>query len=397
MTTVHQENPTASMKRDLVAAAQDQAPITGLTHNFYRHPARFSPPFVAAAIQCFTRPGDLVLDPFVGGGTTVIEAMVAGRRTVGSDLNSLSVFVTRVKTSILRRAESDALEEWATNTVPTFSYFQIDGQVEKHLRDRRVFNLHHNRGRYIKKVIAVALASLDALPSIKASDFARCAILRAGKIALDGRTRSTPVGEFREILTTAVLEMLEGSKAFAKRATSRQRTLIEGCATTLPRMPIFAKRGERADLVVTSPPYPGIHVLYHRWQLDGRRETPAPYWIAGCEDGEMGSYYTFGDRKSANHGTYFAKARQTMRSVRTVMRHGARIVQMIAFSNPRPQLPRYLRIMEKAGFSEEPILGYSASGAIKRIRRNVPGRRWHANLQGNTSSSREVVLVHRAT
>ena len=31
-----------------------------------------------------------------------------------------------------------------------------------------------------------------------------------------------------------------------------------------------------ADLVVTSPPYPGIHMLYHRWQVDGRKETDAP-------------------------------------------------------------------------------------------------------------------------
>jgi len=35
----------------LIAAARDQAPVTGLTHNFYRYPARFSPRFVRAAIE----------------------------------------------------------------------------------------------------------------------------------------------------------------------------------------------------------------------------------------------------------------------------------------------------------------------------------------------------------
>ncbi len=109
MAAVRKANPTASRIRGFVAAARDQTPIVGLTHNFYRHPARFSPSFVAAAIQCFSRPGDLVLDPFVGGGTTIIEAMISGRRAVGSDLNSLSIFVTRVKTSILSRAERDAI------------------------------------------------------------------------------------------------------------------------------------------------------------------------------------------------------------------------------------------------------------------------------------------------
>jgi hypothetical protein len=35
----------------------------------------------------------------------------------------------------------------------------------------------------------------------------------------------------------------------------------------------------RPKLVLTSPPYPGLHVLYHRWQVKGRRETPAPFWV----------------------------------------------------------------------------------------------------------------------
>ena len=68
MATVRQANPTASKIRELIAAARDQSPISGLTHNFYRYPARFSAEFVRAAIQCFSRPGNLVLDPYMGGG-----------------------------------------------------------------------------------------------------------------------------------------------------------------------------------------------------------------------------------------------------------------------------------------------------------------------------------------
>jgi hypothetical protein len=54
---------------------------TSSPHEFYRYPARFSPAFAAAAIECFTNPGELVLDPFVGGGTTAIEAMRLGHRS----------------------------------------------------------------------------------------------------------------------------------------------------------------------------------------------------------------------------------------------------------------------------------------------------------------------------
>ena len=83
----------------LNAAAADRSRVSGFTHNFYRYPARFSPTFAAAAIHCFSKPGDVVMDPYMGGGTTIVEAMAQGRRVVGNDLNSLAVFVAKVKTT----------------------------------------------------------------------------------------------------------------------------------------------------------------------------------------------------------------------------------------------------------------------------------------------------------
>jgi len=57
-----------------IDAAQNTSNVNGLTHNFYKYPARFSPLFVDEAIRVFSNPGDLILDPFVGGGTTLVEA-----------------------------------------------------------------------------------------------------------------------------------------------------------------------------------------------------------------------------------------------------------------------------------------------------------------------------------
>lgn len=62
-----------------LAAVHSQEPVTGLTHNFYRYPARFSPQFARAAIEVFSEPGDVVLDPFMGSGTTLVEASALGR------------------------------------------------------------------------------------------------------------------------------------------------------------------------------------------------------------------------------------------------------------------------------------------------------------------------------
>ena len=68
-------------------------------------------------------------------------------------------------------------------------------------------------------------------------------------------------------------------------------------------------------LVITSPPYPGVHVLYHRWQVDGRKEAPLPFMIANKLDGAGSSYYTMGDRKYPALKTYFNNVRATMSSV----------------------------------------------------------------------------------
>ena len=52
--------------------------------------ACFKPQLVDFFIERLTRPGDLVYDPFMGRGTTVIEAALLGRAVAGCDVNPLS-------------------------------------------------------------------------------------------------------------------------------------------------------------------------------------------------------------------------------------------------------------------------------------------------------------------
>lgn len=58
----------------------------------------------------------------MGGGTTVLEAMVAGRKAVGADLNSLARFVTRVKTTPLTKGERAEITCWAESAVQWVKY-----------------------------------------------------------------------------------------------------------------------------------------------------------------------------------------------------------------------------------------------------------------------------------
>src|SRR5688572_26915072 len=89
---------TAAEETAMVAAARDSNPVEGLTHSHYRYPARFSPRLARTAIELFSEQGDLVIDPFVGGGTTCVEAMAQSRRSVGTDISSLATFVSQAKT-----------------------------------------------------------------------------------------------------------------------------------------------------------------------------------------------------------------------------------------------------------------------------------------------------------
>src|SRR2546422_5147215 len=49
-------------------------------HSFYKYPARFSPVFAREVIKAFTQKGDTVINPFCGGGTSLVEAISLGRR-----------------------------------------------------------------------------------------------------------------------------------------------------------------------------------------------------------------------------------------------------------------------------------------------------------------------------
>src|SRR5438270_8270525 len=48
-------------------------------------------------IQSYSKPGDLVLDPFSGRGTVPLQARVEGRRVIGNDLNPLAYVLSRAK------------------------------------------------------------------------------------------------------------------------------------------------------------------------------------------------------------------------------------------------------------------------------------------------------------
>jgi hypothetical protein len=68
-------------------------------HTMCSYHGMFPAKLVHYFVQRYSQPGDLVLDPFSGRGTTTLQARLEGRRTRSNDLNPLAYVLSRAKTA----------------------------------------------------------------------------------------------------------------------------------------------------------------------------------------------------------------------------------------------------------------------------------------------------------
>lgn len=115
---------------------QSDSPFSSL----HFHPGRFISQIPATLIGRLSKPGDIVLDPYCGSGTTLVEAQRLGRRAIGIDINPISTLISRAKViptnhiriSILLREHLNRLlnQSFALNkTIPT-SLIETSSEVQ---------------------------------------------------------------------------------------------------------------------------------------------------------------------------------------------------------------------------------------------------------------------------
>lgn len=362
----------------------------GSTHNFYLYPARFSPEIARAVVETFSQPGDWVLDPFMGGGTSIIEGLTTGRGMIGIDLNALAHFVASVRTRPLSARDEELILQWAIHASASCAC-----TATADLPDVR------NLPLAMKRFMAQSLDNSDHLHLPRQRAFARAVLLRLGQWALDCRDYSSPPqAKLAAKLPDLTAQMLEGLRQFVELCSDAglSKTEILGHRVLLCRNASGLEDERRLGslraapkLVFTSPPYPRVHVLYHRWQIRGRKETPAPYWIAQVADGHDASYYTGGSRTPTGERNYFAMIRKVYSSVRKIIDPVGVVVQLVGFADVNAQLPQYHAAMADAGF--EPWSPMASTG--DSLWRQVPHRKWYAKLQGAVDASSELLLFHR--
>jgi hypothetical protein len=69
------------------------------THGLHPYAAKCPPPLAKWAIETYSRESEMVLDPMMGSGTTLVEARLRGRHSIGFDMDVMACFLARVKST----------------------------------------------------------------------------------------------------------------------------------------------------------------------------------------------------------------------------------------------------------------------------------------------------------
>jgi len=379
-----QEDPQDALLRVRRSVLHSEK-IDELTHNFYKYPACFPPSFPREIIRTFSSDGDFVFDPFVGGGTSAVEAAVAGRDFFGFDINELAIFSSKFKTVLLSDGEISSLDEWSS---------QLRLSIPKKISDEdQIF--FKNAPDVLVHFSIMLGERIETLKKENCRIFAKGALLRLAQIHVEHRggkaSMSSLLAEYRALLSQFLNE------AISYRAILQQHEFV-------PNMRLHAgdfadekfvgtlELEERFALAVTSPPYPQKHILYNKWQFRGRAETRLPYWIIGSGQVETPSFYTMGSRDAEfSLEVYLSHMFNVFVNANRLLKKGGLFVQMVAFSDKKRQFFPYQQAMAEAGFEE--VRNVHPSSYDGRLWRDVPNRRWYNRI--GDSGCKEVVLFHR--
>jgi len=75
------------------------------THGIHKYPAKFFPELPRWLINRYSKPNDLILDPFAGSATTNVEAMLLNRNSVAIDVDPFARYLAKVKTTPIDKFE----------------------------------------------------------------------------------------------------------------------------------------------------------------------------------------------------------------------------------------------------------------------------------------------------
>jgi DNA modification methylase len=119
--------------------SESRSETSALTHSYHRYPAKFIPQIVDKVIKDYTVSGDLVVDPFGGCGTTLVESKLNGRNSIGFDINPIAKLITQtkitaIKPAVLEKSHLQFIGAYKTSKTQTINHHaRIDYWFEKNI------------------------------------------------------------------------------------------------------------------------------------------------------------------------------------------------------------------------------------------------------------------------
>ncbi|MGA1822853.1 MAG: DNA methyltransferase [Thermoplasmatota archaeon] len=287
--------------------------------------ACFKPQLPGFFIKRFSSHGDVVLDPFSGRGTTVIEAGLLGRKIISNDINPLNDILTRPRLEIpdieiIEKALNDIDLDDPPDMDPDLSmFFHPDTlsqilALREYLRERKEDGVENGADRWIRMAATNRLTghsrgffSAYTLPPNQAAS--RKSQLKINK----RREQEPPYRDVKELI-------LKKSRSLQRNITSGQRKRLRECSTSA----LFMRKDasdmtripdETVALTVTSPPFLDI-VQY-------RSDNWLRFWFNTIDEGNAGRLITV-ERSIENWGS-------KMRSVLSELFRITRIGGHVAF------------------------------------------------------------------
>lgn len=230
-------------------------------HNIYSYHAKFTPEIPRSFIKKYSKVNDLVLDPFCGCGTTLLESLKLKRNSVGVDISPIGILCSKVKTQeydkqLLKEYSEEILKLDSDNVlIPNFpnqeSWFQKSTLNTLGMLNYNINNIKDEKYRNLFYLILLSILN-------------NCSRKRKtwnlGYLAdnvLPDMDRNVDVVK----LYSKKVKELFNRKDFLKNVTNTCRC-IESDVNLVDDV-------KNVDLVVTSPPYPFAvdFIRYHRLSL----------------------------------------------------------------------------------------------------------------------------------
>jgi len=299
--------------------AECSARETGyITHCYHRYPAKFIPHVAARLIREHSEPGEVVLDPFMGSGTTLVEAMMLGRRARGCDLNPAAIVAATAKTTpippdrlhdALRRFEHKLAwldEERRGPTLFPPPEPLIPGgeppspQPSPQGRGSGQERLDWWFPRDQQRKLGIILALIEAVPDPAIRAFLHCAFSHTLKAASYWLMRSSKPTRDKTKVAGGVPDPIRPLLRHLRKMQRANVVFWHSVPAKLRRRPAWAADVRLADaralpwrpasvgLVVTSPPYvtsyeyADLHELTTLW-LSGVARLAGPTVSTACQ------------------------------------------------------------------------------------------------------------------